>query len=331
VTTSSTPAGAWHYTNSKGLLGIITNNVLWASSAAFMNDEQELIKGQTLIGDKIKNSSNLSDQEDQHVRDLLHLIEDPERQDFILSASESSDSLTLWRNYGREAVSYAVCLDKGVSLAPLVKKQYVETKDFPFADDDYYAPFLDGAYLPNGETETFLVDNPDNHVFMHNRTWEKVIYDFQHQLEITDKIIRDYIEAQSHGINTNRLEDLIGLTKSRIRRELSLIKDQGFADECEIRRHYSFVQPRWKFVDYRASTLGITPYVSLTTKNADASLEGEFGAFDEYETKAHPLPVLAVRIGPCRYPELAKTALRSFLDEHGYSKTQILKSEVPFR
>src|SRR5699024_6878497 len=123
-----------------------------------------------LIGDKIKNSSNLSDQEDQHDRDLLHLIEDPERQDFILSASESSDSLTLWRNYGREAVSYAACLDKGVSLAPLVKKQYVETKDFPFADDDYFGPVLDGAYLTNGETETILVDNPDNLVFMHDRT-----------------------------------------------------------------------------------------------------------------------------------------------------------------
>lgn len=331
MTTSSVPEGAWHYTNAEGLLGIITNNVLWASSAAFMNDEQELIKGQTLMGDKIKNSSSSNQQEKQHIRDLLDLIEDPERQDFILSASELSDSLTMWRNYGREAVSYAVCLDKRVSLAPLVKEQHVDTNVFPFADDDYYDPFLDAACLPNGETETFLVDNPDRHVFTHNETWENVIYDFQHQIEITNKIIRDYIEAQSRDTNTNRLEDLIGLTKSRIRRELSLIKDRGFADECEIRRHYSFVQPRWKFVDYRASPLGITPYISLTAKNSEASLKGEFGAFDEYETEAHRLPILAIRIGPCRYPDLAETALRAFLNEHSYAKTQILQSEVPFR
>lgn len=322
---------AWHYTNAQGLLGIIQNDVLWASSGAFMNDEQELIKGHTLIQSTLVDGTRYSETEKTLLQSLLQMVDDPKRPDFILSASEASDSLTMWRNYGREAVSYAIGLDKNVSLVPLAKPGYEGIEEFPYADDDYYAPFLERAELPDGVVETFLVDDPDRSVFLHNQSWQKVIYSPEEQQAIVREVISNYLEDQRPATQGTRLADLMGLTRMTFKRELSLIKDQGFQDERELRRHYSFVQPRWKFVHYRPSKLGLTPYICLTTKTREADVEGKYGAFDEFETKPHRLPILSIRIGPCRYPELAELALRTMLDEHGYAKTQILHSEIPFR
>ena len=330
MTSSVAPDGAWHYTNAEGLLGIVTSDILWASSGAFMNDEQELIKGQTLIRGELVDSSRFTTQERAVLQELDALIENPRRQDFILSATELSDSLTLWRNYGREDVSYAICLDKTVQLVPLAKKHYVGTDKFPYADDSYYEAYMESVELKDGESESFLVDDPDNHVFRHNSNWEKVLYAPREQNKLIQRVIRDYLATQKTG-TTASLDTLLGLDKIRIQRELSLIKDQGFADESEIRRHYSLVQPRWKFVHYRSSELGLTPYICLTTKHSEGSFAGEFGAIHEFETETQKLPILAIRIGPCRYPDIAELALRDLLDEHGYANTLIYRSEVPFR
>src|SRR6476661_3124665 len=39
----------WHYTNAAGLAGVIRENVLWASSTAFMNDHHEMRTGAELL------------------------------------------------------------------------------------------------------------------------------------------------------------------------------------------------------------------------------------------------------------------------------------------
>lgn len=43
--TSSPVDLVWHYTSPDGLSGILEHNVLWATSAAFMNDVHELSSG----------------------------------------------------------------------------------------------------------------------------------------------------------------------------------------------------------------------------------------------------------------------------------------------
>ncbi|MBG0741349.1 hypothetical protein IV500_18445 [Paeniglutamicibacter antarcticus] len=39
----------WHYSDGAGLKSILGNRVLWASSAAYMNDFQELISGDDVL------------------------------------------------------------------------------------------------------------------------------------------------------------------------------------------------------------------------------------------------------------------------------------------
>ncbi len=47
--------GLYHYTNAGGLYGILTDEKLWATHAAYLNDSQEFLFGMGLIQEELKN------------------------------------------------------------------------------------------------------------------------------------------------------------------------------------------------------------------------------------------------------------------------------------
>lgn len=118
----------WHYTDATGLLSILRTNTLWATSSQFLNDRGEIELGQRLAADRMAELAD-ADPDSVYAEVRAQMAEQQQAasqrpsQDqggaifFVLSASTSSDSLAMWRNYGGAGESYAIGLDPEATLA----------------------------------------------------------------------------------------------------------------------------------------------------------------------------------------------------------------------
>ena len=57
IQTEPLPEILFHYTDSKGFLGILESNTLWATSARYLNDSSEYTYGMKLIADALEERS----------------------------------------------------------------------------------------------------------------------------------------------------------------------------------------------------------------------------------------------------------------------------------
>jgi len=111
------PAGEekilYHYTNQKGLLGILQNREIWATHSQYLNDEREFLHALDLCKTEIADRKSKLDAESETAR-VLSRMEDvskwsPETTNlFVSSFSEEPDSLPQWRAYGRGGTGYAI-------------------------------------------------------------------------------------------------------------------------------------------------------------------------------------------------------------------------------
>jgi hypothetical protein len=104
---------AWHYTTAAGLLDILRRDRLWASSAAFMNDADEIRTGKRALQDAVAaRQPPLEDWQLNQLRLLGGMTDGQPDKVFLLSASTDGDALTLWRSYGQGTeAEYALELD----------------------------------------------------------------------------------------------------------------------------------------------------------------------------------------------------------------------------
>lgn len=174
----------WHYTNSTGVLGMVEDRQLWATHYQFMNDKQE---GSVFDGamSALLNSDDLDFAEKDLVARLYRPREAgveigttrvPVQNRFLLCGSASGDELTLWRNYAREEISFAVGFDPAKPLGVIPPKAGVEVNanilpwkavDYQPAlstvPDPYMRRIRDGLKKPNGgaqigEVQEVLLD-----------------------------------------------------------------------------------------------------------------------------------------------------------------------------
>lgn len=97
----------YHYTTPDGLIGIIRDNSLWATSAFYLNDAQELLGGVQLAHERLRCIRDAAT--DAHQAELidwlLHRIRDvgtAERMTaYVCSLSANGDLLSQWRAYCR--------------------------------------------------------------------------------------------------------------------------------------------------------------------------------------------------------------------------------------
>jgi hypothetical protein len=111
-----TPGVLWHYTSWSGLKGIIEQNVMWASSAAYLNDTMELTHAMEFIRRVASEGGH------QILVDLLserYPYIAPERW-FVASLSAKPDDLGQWRGYSETDSRFAIGFDKAAltKLAP---------------------------------------------------------------------------------------------------------------------------------------------------------------------------------------------------------------------
>lgn len=308
----------WHYTDAAGLLSILSSHTLWATSSYFLNDRQEVRLGGDLFADRLRRLAAESD--DAWAEALAERMSDAREGGdlpikstfFILSASQSGDSLAMWRLYGGVKESYAIGLDPHADLAVLATGEEATTSE---------------AQL--GLTIT------DNRELLRRMMWKPVRYRAEEQQALVESVaeqipphLATMRDQRPNGRRT--LGDLppeVADLLTEITETMLLIKHEGFVDEREARM--SFVLWRTPgtaiqsdIVRYRATAYGIAPYVAVTGAGASANL---------VTCQANRLPIKAVSISPSPSGVEAEISLESLLAARGYADVPVLRSAIPFR
>lgn len=308
----------WHYSDGAGLKSILENRVLWASSAAYMNDFKELISGDDILS---RYYADLKEQVSENHREELQRavtsFSSPREEKFILSASDDPDSLTLWRYYGRDQVSFAVGLERSVNLNVRAQKQ---RSDHPYPPPGY----LDGYRDEHG----ILEENPDM-VGQIVDPWDEMIYDRHQQEHIIHRALTNLSAAIREARAESRTHFRVYNKNHALQSQLNRVKDSGFRDEREL-RILAQVTPPWKYVLHRPGRFGLIPYIELGLP-VGGSIPSP-GAFrPDGRQKMKRLPIRQINIGPTPFPDEARFGLKQLLNFKGYHDVEVVVSKIPYR
>ena len=294
-------ARVWHYTDARGLQGIIANRELWATSTAMLNDSQEMHHGIGVLDEcwvdvqkavgvyfRVEQVAFVNDVIEQGKKALF------ESDCYVVCASLEFDSLSSWRGYAG-TTGFAVGLRPyGLEILSSAEHPYVRMANF----------------LPS---------------------WRKVKYERSSQRALAKKALHFMADCAPEPGITQGSDEWNAALYACIQMSYVLcvacMKHEGFRDEREARLLLvsDFFDNDEDSVQYRAGWLGITPYIRLT---------GTDGVKREHPstlTTRNQLPIEEVVVGPCPYPDASVAGLRSFLNHHGYDEVVIKKTAVPFR
>lgn len=223
---------AYHYTNTAGLLGILQSGTLWASSPLGLNDMSEIeygfdvFKGIWEAEYSGRHSGRVGAALHALLADASSAISELQETIYFLCASSDGDLLNQWQHYAG-AQGYAIGLDTGVPLAPLVSGP----PPVPPAPVSHRFPVVTG--------------------------WVDVVYDREEQ-ETRARTILNFM--------FDRLEEPEGVAEASIPLMVALnvirFKHHAFSAERELR----FVMPRVGAIpeQFRAGPRGVVPYINLT-------------------------------------------------------------------
>jgi hypothetical protein len=101
------PERLYHYTTPEGLIGIVKNNCLWATSVFYLNDAQELIGGVQIARKHLEAIRDNSTGKDEKARvewllnDVRNVGTAQSMDAFVCSLTSAPDLLSQWRAYCR--------------------------------------------------------------------------------------------------------------------------------------------------------------------------------------------------------------------------------------
>jgi hypothetical protein len=332
------PGVVWHYTDGPGLLSILRHHVLWATSAAFLNDKDEVALGGHQMAERIQQLAESSDfplyaRLAEAIRNgsARGVGPSPSRF-FILSASQSWDSLAMWRLYGGAQESYAIGLDASRPLSVLAS---------PDPDE------------PAGSS----LAEQRGRIYVKRQPWEPVRYTASAQRELVDAVFDDLpeevqavwsaVEGKVDGGSVRSplhmvyslpagVQPIILELLDDLEQALLLTKHEGFVDERETRSSVvlwdEYDDPATarfaaRLVRHRSTPYGITPYLELT-----GGADGRLAGTDDVVTETRRLlPIRAVAISPSPNGPAAALSLEQVLRAHGYDGVPVVRSAIPFR
>ncbi|MCO4252185.1 DUF2971 domain-containing protein [Pseudarthrobacter raffinosi] len=300
----------WHYTNAAGLAGVIQENVLWASSTAFMNDHHELRTGADLFRDLFeRHKVTLDPKILENVQAMAGIALVDRYKTFVACACTDPNNLTMWRNYTGPEVGFAVGID---STKPLfIRRQKAMTQQM--VDQ---MGFLD----EESKQEVFIRARENRWSFK----WREAVYDPGKQVKLSWGRLLE-LESTAVARSEGRESENIHVV-AEIFNELQTFKDHGFKDEREMRivcstsLHADLVS-----VKYRPSRYGIVPYVELCLP------AGPNGDPPKNPEPVEELPIVGIAVGPTPYPEEAAAGAREFLRSVGRESIPVVPSKIPFR
>jgi hypothetical protein len=234
------PEGAslYHYTDAQALLGILRERVIWATHYRYLNDKNEMQRGEEIVQEMAEELARTAGVPPLH-RVVLSSFATYHRVDsltqgsgvFVASFSERGNQLSQWRSYAANGAGYSI----GFS-------------DLKLADGD-------AEKLPIG-LELFQC------VYDEEQFKELVKTRFIEVLAALDR------HAAVHGIDEESIRALAGSAIAHLLRGVTTViprlKHASFVEEREWRLVVVTLAGReHDVVQYRASPRGIVPFVAL--------------------------------------------------------------------
>ena len=110
----ATPDILYHYTDQKGLLGIIESRSLWASKIRHLNDTSEFLHGisvaRSLLRENAESTTNnFTRKYCETLKGSLNRVE--EINVFVVCFSASENLLSQWRAYSKDGIGYSLGFD----------------------------------------------------------------------------------------------------------------------------------------------------------------------------------------------------------------------------
>lgn len=285
----------FHYTDMKGLLGIVESGMLWASHLAYMNDFSEYLHGvdvaKTMALELQKNEEN--DDKKQFLCELEKLLDisaisiNDYPPIFIACLSSEENDLSQWRAYGKG--------EGGVSLGLNARKIKEQIDGF-------------GWLVP-------------------------VIYDEKKKADISKDFLERSSELfikHLSMISENREEFFWAwyLTWRGFASHLPpFLKSAGFKQEGEWRIIVPIAANDISKVSFRVSGNLLSPYVKLRLgeeRPKDKNL-------DKVENFPDRLPIEKVWLGPNKTESLARLSANAILEKYEYFGVSVRSSDITYR
>jgi hypothetical protein len=295
----------WHYTDSSGLIGILSNEKFWASSARMLNDSSEVEYGYKLFTDSVERflagGSGFAVEVLNEIKVVVEWVREniDHNHVYVLCASKSRDELSQWRGYaGGSGYSIGLRVD---------------------VDED--------------QQLRVLAENPG---FLHRTGryvrpgWMSVIYEVEDQIALLDQLLlalAEYISESSDDPITKK-EYCLGYLLGAI----VCLKNPGFSVEREARFAFWIHTDRTDLVRIRANQVGLCPYLEIVAGPAE-TITNPNGEMREFVSTSTPrkLPITGVIVGPGPNQEAAKIGLHTALGAFNYGGVDVQLSRVPYR
>lgn len=139
----------WHYTDSAGVLGILTTYEIWASNIDFMNDATENNRLRELVSERLRSrlksdQHNPSTAPNEMAGNLGFSANGGNL--FVASFSECRDSLSQWRAYGNFAIGFSKSSLSQLNYDPDEKIHHSERRMY-FGPVRYYSKAKDEGLI----------------------------------------------------------------------------------------------------------------------------------------------------------------------------------------
>jgi hypothetical protein len=291
----------YHYTDARGLLGIVQSRQLWASNAAFLNDSTEV----TYIRGVLAGVAEQFQDEYGVTADI---------REYAASAVAGTDRFSPTE---RQTASVISILESAPTMAGGVFDVYVSCfcawGDLLSQWRGY--PLSGGGYALGLRPES---------IRRGGGVLRRVIYDEETQHRLLYDLLAPIVHAMASANPDERkdlwdwlVRDHLGRVYASLGECSFCFKHPGFTEESEwrlviLRTHNPKQRPKDPPPDVRATRAGLLPYLKR-------SLEGD--------------AVVAVVVGPSSQPTLAADAAVQLLSNAGYENARdiVLHSAIPLR
>lgn len=306
----------YHYTDINGFISIMENQELWASHIAFMNDKSEYLHGKELFQRRIRGKiPSVSGREGEFLRQVMRSLEDQmsdgfftasARDVFSLSFSHASDSLEMWRGYGKHSgIAIGFCHARCSSFPGmcLIRKEMYDKLLAEYGEKRNQArPKYEQGFIP----------------------WT-VLYDDGRKKQLADSTIELGLNCfRNQGGDNRKREMALGVRflLDMIFYLIPFFKHRGFSgeEECRIVEHFAKTDDGNEHnIQFHERGGIVLPYI-------------RYKMVDKYCRPLVQMPIHEIVVGPGVKQNKVIESVKYFLEKNrmGYLVQKVRASDIPY-
>jgi hypothetical protein len=284
------PTAIYHYTDPKGLVGILSDGQLWATDIRYLNDSSELLYAQqvharVLAGIAAASSTLIEKSLAERAQSSYSALAVGVKH-YVVCFSEHDDLLTQWKTYGSWGAGFSIGFDR-VRL-----------------ERAFNPPMTVGDLM-----KSIGVMRPETRLV-------KVKYADDTQSSQLRRAFARFASILDHTCSEPDMQECASAIADNVALSASQFKHPGFSSEAEWRLMIATIfAGRYAFetdeLCFRASSRTVIPYLK-TTRQPNGTL-----------------PIISITIGPTLHRSLSEQSVTALLRSKGYSDVRVKASTLP--